>query len=149
MEAISSSSSTFTGRKFLIEPSGRGSMRVARSINIRARREKRGQDNYGGKLVDENMIVLRMRIKDMKMLETRQAPPSDWMGWEKRYSRDYNEDVCEGVGFLQMFLLNTRPCLAIGILGLVASSVPISAWVIIFNVVSMVKGLAFPGFHLG
>lgn len=149
MEAISSSSSTFTGLKFHIEPSRRRRMRRTRSVNIRARREKRGRDNYDGKLVDENMIVLRKRIKDMKMLETRQTPPSDWMEWERRYSRDYNEDVWQGVGLLQMFLMNTRPCLAIGMLGLVALSVPISAWVIIFNVVGMVKGIIFPGFHLG
>ncbi|KAM7478234.1 hypothetical protein LguiA_026447 [Lonicera macranthoides] len=140
MEAITSTSSILTSRKFLLEPSNRRRMRRARSINIRARREKKGRDNYDGKLVDENMIVLRMRIKDMKMSEMSQMPPSDWMEWEKRYFGDYNERVFEGVELLQMCLMNTRPCLAIGMVALVALSLPISAWVIIFNVRGVVLG---------
>ncbi|KAM7478232.1 hypothetical protein LguiA_026445 [Lonicera macranthoides] len=140
MEAISSTSSILTSRKFLLEPSNRRRMRRARSVNIRARREKKGRDNYDGKLVDENMIVLRMRIKDMKMSETSQMPPSDWTEWEKRYFGDYNERVFEGVELLQMCLMNTRPCLAIGMVALVALSLPISAWVIIFNVRGVVLG---------
>ena len=116
-------------------------MRGARSVNIRARREGKGQDNYDGKLVDENMIVLRMRIKDMKMLETSQMPPSDWMEWERKYFPDYNKDVCEGVGLLQKCLMNTRPCLAIGMVAFVALSVTISAWVIILNVMGLIEGV--------
>ncbi|KAM7478228.1 hypothetical protein LguiA_026441 [Lonicera macranthoides] len=141
MKEISSSSSTLIGGKFLLEPSVRRRIRCARSINICARRDKEGRYNYDGKLVDENMIVLRMRIKDMKMSGTSQMPPSDWMEWEKQYIRDYYEDVCDGVGLLQMCLMNTRPCLAMGMVALVALSVPISAWVIIFNVMGWINGV--------
>ncbi|GMN28300.1 hypothetical protein TIFTF001_002013 [Ficus carica] len=82
-----------------------------------ASRGTNGRDN-GGRLVDENMIVLRMRIRGVKMLENghdgRDQPPSDWMEWEKQYFVHYNEDVLEGIGLLQNYLMNIRPSLALG-----------------------------------
>ncbi|KAJ8567431.1 hypothetical protein K7X08_019639 [Anisodus acutangulus] len=61
-------------------------------VNARFERHNRG----GSKIVDENMIILRMRIKEMKLLEAgKSRPPSNWMGWEKKYFAYYNEDVCE------------------------------------------------------
>ena len=107
---------------------------------------KSGPD-YGGKLVDEDMIVLRMRIREMKMLETSESPPSDWMEWEKRYYDHYNEDVCEAVGLLQSYLMNIRPSLALGFLALIALSVPISTAEVILHAIGMARGI-LSGVHL-
>lgn len=89
-----------------------------------------GRDNYDGKLVDEDMIVLRMRIHDMKMAAEMQdgdhKPPANWMQWEKRYYDNYNSDIFEAVGLLQAHLMNTRPCVFLGMLALITLSVPIS-----------------------
>ncbi|KAI5684343.1 hypothetical protein M9H77_05571 [Catharanthus roseus] len=97
------------------------------------------KDEYRNNLVDENMIVLRRRIKEMKMLEMGQTTPSNWMEWEKKYFVNYNEDVCEAIGLLQMYLMNVSPSLALGIIALVALSVPISTSFVLFNVIEMVK----------
>ncbi|XP_057994441.1 uncharacterized protein LOC131174685 [Hevea brasiliensis] len=73
------------------------------AVVIKAKREGLNGGDYWGHTVDENMIVLRMRIKDMKLLEGRhhddhQDPCSDW---EKKYYVHYNADVCEAMGLLQ------------------------------------------------
>ncbi|KAL6324754.1 hypothetical protein AAG906_018281 [Vitis piasezkii] len=105
-----------------------------------------GRD-YEGNLVDENMIVLRMRIQQMKRLETGDSPPSNWMGWEKRYYVHYNEDVCKAVGLLQCYLMNIRPSLALGTLLLIILSVAISSVGVMFHALEMARGI-LPGFHL-
>ncbi|KAF6138895.1 hypothetical protein GIB67_025624 [Kingdonia uniflora] len=53
-------------------------------------------------------------------------PPSNWMQWEKEYHKCYDSDICEAMGFLQAQLKNTRPSLTLGVLGLVALSMPTS-----------------------
>lgn len=107
---------------------------------VAAYRGSGGRD-YTGRLVDENMIVLRMRIREVQMLEASEPPPSNWMEWEKRYYEHYNEDVCKAVGLLQSYLMNIRPILALGFLGLIAFSVPISTMTGVFQVLQMAKGL--------
>ena len=109
------------------------------------------RDNYDGKLVDEDMIVLRMRIRDIEMTETsdRNGPPtSNWMEWEKRYHKNYNADVCEAVGLLQSQLMNTRPCLALGMLALVTLSVPVTTAALMSPLLDIIKGILASGFHL-
>ena len=100
-----------------------------------------GDRDYRGKLVDESIIVLRMRIREVKMLETSKSPPSNWMEWEKRYYEHYNEDVCQAVGLLQSYLMNIRPSLALGFLGLISLSVPMSTVMGMFQAIEMAKGL--------
>lgn len=80
------------------------------------KRDREDQKNYKGRMVDENMIILRMRIHDMKMSEKHDEVPMDWMRWERRYYQEgYKSDVSEGIGFLQNLLMETRPSLALGI----------------------------------
>lgn len=108
-----------------------------------------GRD-YGGKLVDENMIELRIRIQEMKMLEMGdhdQQPPSGWMEWEKKYFEHYKEDVYEGIGLLQHSLMNVRPSLALGFLALLSLSLLISYGLVFFRVVEFSK-LIISGFHI-
>ncbi|KAH7556933.1 hypothetical protein JRO89_XS11G0013500 [Xanthoceras sorbifolium] len=88
---------------------------------------------HRGRLVDENMIVLRMRIQETLRNEEEEAtPPSNWMEWEKSYyaHNGYNEDVFEGIGFLQNCLMNMRPGLALGFTALVALSLVMSAGIV-------------------
>lgn len=93
------------------------------------------------------MIVLRMRIRGVKMLENghdgRDQPPSEWMEWEKQYFVHYNEDVLEGIGLLQNYLMNIRPSLALGLVTLFILSVPISSALVIFHVVEITKQIFF------
>ncbi|KAL6325890.1 hypothetical protein AAG906_038379 [Vitis piasezkii] len=85
-----------------------------------------GDRDYRGKLVDESMIYIT---------------PSNWMEWEKRYYEHYNEDVCQAVGLLQSYLMNIRPSLALGFLGLISLSVPMSTVMGMFQAIEMAKGL--------
>ncbi|XP_021296779.1 uncharacterized protein LOC110426020 [Herrania umbratica] len=95
-----------------------------RKIMASTRGTNNGGDHYQGKLVDESMIQLRMRIKEMKVLEKSDELPSNWMEWEKQYFLHYNEDICKAIGLLQNYLLNVRPSLA---LGMIALLMPIEA----------------------
>ncbi|KAB2604452.1 hypothetical protein D8674_036903 [Pyrus ussuriensis x Pyrus communis] len=106
----------------------------------------RGHDNYDGRLVDEDMIVLRMRIHDAEMQdEDNHQPPSNWMQWEKQYYAHNNSDICEGVGLLQSQLMNTRPSVALGMLALVILSVPISTVALMFPLLDIFKGILGSG----
>ncbi|KAL3526995.1 hypothetical protein ACH5RR_011651 [Cinchona calisaya] len=124
---------------------------LARKVFIVKARKDHDNVHHGGKLVDESMIVLRMRIKEMKMLESGHDDqlPSNWMEWEKKYYfAHYNEDVCEAIGLLQTYLMKTRPSLALGTLAILALSVPISTCLVLLNFAELVKGLVLvSGIH--
>lgn len=94
------------------------------------------RDDYSEKLIDEDMIVLRMRVQEMKIAERIYEVSSDWMEWEKRYYRgSYNSDICEAVGYLQSVMMRTRPSLVLGMAGLVALSIPTSMGLATFRLV--------------
>ncbi|PON98205.1 mediator of RNA polymerase II transcription subunit [Trema orientale] len=98
---------------------------------------------YDGKLVDEDMIVLRKRIHEIKTAEGSHeddVASSDWMEWEKEYyANNYDSDICEGLGMLQSQLMNTRPSLALAMLGVVSLSVPISMAVVLLRLMDLAK----------
>ena len=88
------------------------------------------------------MIVLRMRIHDMKMDEMNHEPnvPEKWMEWEKRYyQQGYSSDITKGVGILQLMLMNTRPSFALGMVALGLCSVLYSMGVAVFMLVDFAK----------
>lgn len=105
----------------------------------------------GGRLVDENMIVLRKRIHEMKMVERNYEPPSHWMDWEKRLYNSYDSVICDSVGHLQSFLMNSRPTVAIAMLLLLLISVPVSSTAIAFRLLDLLHWLlaAATTGHLG
>ncbi|KAF9614693.1 hypothetical protein IFM89_019821 [Coptis chinensis] len=104
-----------------------GAIRLKRlSTRIYAERRDANGKKHGGGRVDEDMIVLRMRIHDMKMEEANYEAPSNWMEWEKKYYANYDSDVCEAVGLLQTQLMNTRPSFVIGMAVLLVLSVTTS-----------------------
>ncbi|XP_010554428.1 PREDICTED: uncharacterized protein LOC104824149 [Tarenaya hassleriana] len=109
-----------------------------------------GRDYYGGggRVVDENMIVLRKRIHEMKMMERNYEPPSDWMDWEKRFYSSYDSFVCDSVGLLQTFLMNSRPSVAFGTLFLLLISVPISSAVVAFRLLDFAHWILASAGHL-
>ncbi|KAI3502565.1 hypothetical protein L1887_30708 [Cichorium endivia] len=94
-----------------------------------------------GHLVDENMIILRKRIHEIKMVEINYEPPSNWMKWEKRYYTSYDAYVCELVGLLQSRLMNTRPSVALGLMALITLSLPVSTFMIVCNAVKIMSGI--------
>ncbi|XP_043699114.1 uncharacterized protein LOC122649918 [Telopea speciosissima] len=103
---------------------------------------KRDDDYDGrsrtGKLVDENMVVLRKRIQEMKMVERNEEAPEYWMEWEKRYYTNYYySDVYEAVGLLQTQLMETRPSVALGMVALVIVSVPTSTFMVALHLMKM------------
>ncbi|XP_061338303.1 uncharacterized protein LOC133285145 [Gastrolobium bilobum] len=100
------------------------------------------KDHFGSS-VDENMIVLRLRIKEMKMLEKSEEAPSDWMELEKRFYGHYDEDVFEAIGLLQSYLMSLRPSVALGMLVLVALSVLITSGMGLFHAMKMAKILLY------
>ncbi|XP_010916323.1 uncharacterized protein [Elaeis guineensis] len=116
------------------------------TVGCASKREADGWD-FGGGLVDENMAVLRRRIHEMRLAEKGHSPPSDWMEWEKRYYESYGSDVCEVVGLLQTFLMNTRPSLAIGLLVVLTLSVPTSIILILMCLVEASPSI-LSGMHL-
>ncbi|XP_054808332.1 uncharacterized protein LOC129310497 [Prosopis cineraria] len=101
--------------------------RLLSTATMASRRSGEEGDQYGGSwMVDENMIILRKRIHEMKKIEKKYVAPSDWMEWEKQcYCKNYDSMVCEAAGVLQTLLMNTRPGMALGI---VVQYQPFGSW---------------------
>ncbi|KAI3516680.1 hypothetical protein L1887_15629 [Cichorium endivia] len=97
--------------------------------------------DVGHHMVDENMIVLRKRIHEMKIVEGKYEPPSEWMDWEKRNYVSYTAYISEVMTVLQSMLMNTRPSLALGMMVLIALSMPVSSYVVISNAMGIVNGV--------
>ncbi|KAE8022812.1 hypothetical protein FH972_008581 [Carpinus fangiana] len=72
-------------------------------------------------------------MHEMKMMERKYEPPSDWMHWEKQIYTSYDSFISEMMGLLQIQLMNTRPSLALGILALLILSVPTSTALVLFH----------------
>ncbi|KAK4430285.1 hypothetical protein Salat_1329200 [Sesamum alatum] len=105
-----------------------------------ARKEAHNQ-HFSGRVVDENLIVLRKRIHEMKMIERNYEPPREWMDWEKRFYASYDSIICDAMGHLQSCLMETRPSLALGIIALIAFSVPTSTALVMYNLLELTKGV--------
>ncbi|XP_021734966.1 uncharacterized protein LOC110701660 [Chenopodium quinoa] len=97
------------------------------------RRSNSYESQYEGRLVDENMIVLRKRIHEMKVVERNYEPPKEWMEWEKQMYAQYDEYICAVLGVVQTQLMNTRPSVALGALALLTLSVPTSILLLAFH----------------
>ena len=102
-----------------------------------SRRDSHGH-HYDGKSVDDNMIILRMRIQEIEMQESekKEAPP-DWMEWEKMYFVNYGSDIFEAIGLLQTLLMDTRPCLVLGVLVLIILSMSVSMSLPVLHLVQL------------
>lgn len=83
------------------------------------------------------MIILRMRIREIEMVETKTKDHSDWTEWEKKYFENYGSDVCDAVGLLQRMLMNTRPALVVGILALFMLSMSMSMSLLMIHLVEL------------
>ncbi|KAL5553379.1 hypothetical protein UlMin_040780 [Ulmus minor] len=93
------------------------------------------------RLVDENMIILRKRIHEMKMVERNYEPPSDWMEWEKKYYTSYDAIICQAMGLLQSQMMNTRPSLVLGMVFLILLSLPVSTSLVFSHLMQISQGL--------
>ncbi|KAK4279873.1 hypothetical protein QN277_011578 [Acacia crassicarpa] len=117
-----------------------------------ARASGSGRDHRWGRQVDENMIMLRLRIREIKMMEEQkddEEEGSGMMRWEREYYvGEYGKHVCEVLGLLQSYLMTVRPCLAVGIVLLVAFSVFMSSGLLLFNSINMMNTLCSSLFGL-
>lgn len=137
--AATSSAIRSTFPTFLMAKS-RAQMPVKRSTMICRVYGRELDSRYFGdnrKLVDESMITLRKRMHEMKQAERNYEPPTEWMDWEKRYHMQYGTDVFELMGILQGLLINTRPSMALGIMGLFIISVSTSTILVVRLLIDM------------
>ena len=142
---LSSASSSSIFNPFLSSSSKAGRVNVRHQARCRivASSRKEAHDhhqNYSSRLVDENMIVLRKKIHEMKMVERNYEPPAEWMDWEKRYYTSYDSIICQAMGLLQSQLMNTRPSLALAFMALIVFSVPASTFMLISHMLEITKG---------
>lgn len=89
---------------------------------VAMRRDGKREKRRDHKLVDENMIVLKMRIEEMKMKEREKAAAP----MEREWYKNYESDVYELVGLLQMLMMNNRPSLVLGVVALLVLSLSTS-----------------------
>ncbi|XP_054776018.1 uncharacterized protein LOC129284532 [Prosopis cineraria] len=143
MQSISLNSPSFLS---ILDSNSRPTLNRRRT-SVQAWKREAADQNFGGRMVDENMIVLRKRIHEMKMIEKNYEPPADWMDWEKRYYTIYDSMICDALGVLQTQLMNTRPSLALGMIALLAMSVPTSSAFLLYHLVELCK-LILGGIHL-
>ncbi|KAG9160285.1 hypothetical protein Leryth_018935 [Lithospermum erythrorhizon] len=97
-------------------------------------------------IVDENMIILRRRIKEMKMIERNYEPPNEWMDWEKKCYANYNVVICDAMGIVQALLMNSRPSLALGLALLIVLSVPFFSVIVVYQFFEFIK-VVLAGIH--
>ncbi|XP_047333572.1 uncharacterized protein LOC124937105 [Impatiens glandulifera] len=100
-----------------------------------------------GRLVDESMVVLRLRIHEMKLADKNYEPPAEWMWWEKQIYGDYDAFICDVIGLLQSQMMETRPAVVVGLSAILALSLPISAATVAFQMVRIVGGVLAGGVH--
>lgn len=136
----SSSSSPLLFRPSLLSSKRR---RIKTTRTFAGSRKRRDEGDYrGGRLVDMNMIVLRKRIHEMKMVERNYQPPSHWTHWEKQCYANYDSLICELIGILQSELMKTRPSVALGIMAFFALSVPFSTAMVFSHFMDMANLLS-------
>ncbi|KAE9450974.1 hypothetical protein C3L33_17142, partial [Rhododendron williamsianum] len=102
-------------------------------------------ENYGRSVVDENLIVLRKRIHEMKQAESSYEPPAHWMEWEKKCYAGKDEFVCELMGLLQTWMMDARPSLVLGAILVVALSVPAAGAVAGYQMLAVIKRVVLLG----
>ncbi|KAL8157536.1 hypothetical protein AgCh_002297 [Apium graveolens] len=133
VSSLGSFSRNLSSRKINLNPRSRHS-----NLLITSAYDK----NQNGRVVNENMIVLRMRIRDIKMAESNedQDVSENWMEWEKTYYRQkYSSDITKGVGMLQVMLMETRPSLVLGMLALVLFGLSYSMVVAVCMLIDMAQ----------
>ncbi|KAL7090899.1 hypothetical protein ACP275_12G071100 [Erythranthe tilingii] len=124
----------FSKTRALIKPSSNRTI-----IHASKRDQAHNRHNFSGRLVDENLIVLRMRIHEANMIEKNYEPPREWMDWERRFYASYDTIICDAMGHLQTYLMETRPSLVLGMIALIALSLPTSIGVVIYNLFQLIK----------
>ncbi|KAH7431796.1 hypothetical protein KP509_08G066900 [Ceratopteris richardii] len=73
------------------------------------------------------MATLRWRICRLRSLEATEAPPEEWMEWEKTWYPSYRADVAHTMAELERHVLRIRPGVSLFFLSVAMSSVPVIA----------------------
>ncbi|KZV52975.1 hypothetical protein F511_31908 [Dorcoceras hygrometricum] len=127
-------------------PSNRRTKRLVLKKFVHAKLGGSEDKDAGKSSVDGNMIILQMRIKKLKALETASkervaSSSSDPEEWEKKSFTTHHENVYEILEVLRSYMLKTKPSVALGMLALFAMSVTLSSPVAVDNVLKVLKGL--------
>ncbi|KAL7090898.1 hypothetical protein ACP275_12G071000 [Erythranthe tilingii] len=122
----------------------RASSSSSPSISVLAMKNDANSDH---KLVDQNMVVLKMRIQEMRIKEENLGASGlndehrrNWLDkWEDEYwpYEEYNSDVFEAVGFLQNLLMNTRPSFVFAVVALLIFSASTSVALVLTYLLSI------------
>ncbi|KAI7997351.1 hypothetical protein LOK49_LG10G00852 [Camellia lanceoleosa] len=145
--SISLPSHPFLNRHKHHQPNRMSKTTTTTTTAVHASIRNEDQNYRSGRIVDENLIVLRKRIHEMKMIERNYDPPANWMDGEKNCYAGYDEFICEAMAVLQSGLMNTRPSLALGMAVIVGLSVPASTGLVVFHLVEMVINAVLSGVH--
>ena len=110
---------------------------------IVCKRSENDKEFGSGRIVDEDMIELRLRIRELKLIEKGEeiCVPSNWYEWEKKHHKDIQRSVYEVIGNLQIFLTNCRPSLGLGIIAFVVLSVLFSSGLLITHSIEIIEGI--------
>ncbi|KAL6848273.1 hypothetical protein ACP4OV_022401 [Aristida adscensionis] len=102
------------------------------------------RDDAGFVEEEDDMVVLRRRIHEVRAAECYRRPPAGWAAWEKEWYEhgSYDASVRELVGALHAFLLRRRPAVAVGLLAAAALGVPASALLLAGHLLDAARGLA-------
>jgi len=92
-------------------------------------------------MVDENIILLRIQIREIEMVEMKGKASSDWSEWEKKYFQNYGSDLCEAVELLQRLLINTRPSFALATFALLMLTISMPIFQLLFHFLAFAKGI--------
>ncbi|GLJ09355.1 hypothetical protein SUGI_0107250 [Cryptomeria japonica] len=92
-------------------------------------------------MVDEDMLVLRKRMHQIRMEEINYIPPQHWMEWEKKWYPTYDSDICSSLMWLQNRLLNTRPSVTMAVMALFFFSVPASLLLFLMESTQLISNL--------
>ncbi|KAE8022024.1 hypothetical protein FH972_007864 [Carpinus fangiana] len=147
MEATCLFSSVLPPLPFSLGKPGCKKMRFLQGKRSSAMVFAAGRDHRGN-LVDKSMIILRKRMHEMKMIERNYEPPEEWTEWEKRYYTCYDEYICQVVGLLQSYLMNTRPSFSLGMLALITMSIPASTVMIVLRLMEGANGVLSAVHHI-
>ncbi|CAO2825362.1 unnamed protein product [Amaranthus hypochondriacus] len=132
----------FSDKRKYFEYVNRNQYRKRNSVTV-CKRSGNDKEFGSGRIVDEDMIELRLRIRELKLIEKGEeiCVPSNWYEWEKKHYKDIQRSVYEIIGNLQIFLTNCRPRLALGIIAFVVLSVLFSSGLLITHSIEIIEGI--------
>nr|XP_010916326.1 uncharacterized protein LOC105041170 [Elaeis guineensis] len=134
----------FSRRRPFRRATSHGHGKQLRKVRATWNHEDTGDDRrkHEEGVVDENMKTLRQRLRAIKMMDRGDGLLEEWIEWEKQYYHTFfQSNNCEILGLLQLYPVDARPSLAIGVTMMVRLSIPISVLVVMLYLMDAAKGI--------